>query len=31
MTPNEQAQMTISQGINTSNIVTIPVALPAQQ
>jgi hypothetical protein len=31
MTPSLQAQMTISQGINTSNIVTIPVALPPQQ
>jgi uncharacterized protein (TIGR03437 family) len=31
MTPNLQSQMTISQGLNTSNIVTIPVALPPQQ
>ncbi len=31
MTPSLQAQMTISQGINTSNIVTIPVAVPTQQ
>lgn len=31
MTPNLQTQMTISQGLNTSNIVTIPVALPPQR
>jgi uncharacterized protein (TIGR03437 family) len=31
MTPSLQSQMTISQGINTSNIVTIPVAVPPQQ
>jgi hypothetical protein len=31
MTPSLQSQLTISQGINTSNIVTIPVALPPQQ
>jgi hypothetical protein len=31
LTPNPQTQMTISQGLNTSNIVTIPVALPPQQ
>jgi hypothetical protein len=31
MTPNLQSQMTISQGLNTSNIVTIPVAVPTQQ
>ena len=31
MTPNLQSQMTISQGLNTSNIVTIPVGSPPQQ
>jgi hypothetical protein len=31
MTPSLQSLLTISQGINTSNIVTIPVALPPQQ
>jgi len=31
LTPNPQTQLTISQGLNTSNIVTIPVALPPQQ
>jgi uncharacterized protein (TIGR03437 family) len=31
LTPNPQTQMTISQGLNTSNIVTIPVALPPQR
>ena len=31
LTPNLQTQMTISQGLNTSNIVTIPIALPPQQ
>ncbi len=29
--PNPQTQMTISQGINTSNIVTIPIGAPPQQ
>jgi hypothetical protein len=29
--PNPQAQFTISQGFNTSNIVTVPVAAPPQQ
>jgi hypothetical protein len=29
--PNLQTQLTISQGLNTSNIVTIPVGLPPQQ
>jgi hypothetical protein len=28
---NLQSQMTISQGLNTSNIVTIPVGSPPQQ
>ena len=31
LTPNPQTQLTISQGLNTSNIVTIPVAPPPQQ
>ncbi len=31
LTPNPQTQMTISQGLNTSNIVTIPIGLPPQQ
>jgi hypothetical protein len=31
MTPNLHAQMTISQGLNTSNVVTIPVGSPVQQ
>jgi uncharacterized protein (TIGR03437 family) len=31
MTPNLHSQMTISQGINTSNIVTLPVAVAPQQ
>jgi uncharacterized protein (TIGR03437 family) len=31
MTPSLQSQMTISQGLNTSNIVTIPVGSPPQQ
>jgi uncharacterized protein (TIGR03437 family) len=31
MTPSLQSQLTISQGVNTSNIVTIPVAVPPQQ
>jgi uncharacterized protein (TIGR03437 family) len=31
LTPNLQTQMTISQGLNTSNIVTIPIAKPPQQ
>jgi uncharacterized protein (TIGR03437 family) len=31
MTPNLQSQLTISQGLNTSNIVTIPIASPPQQ
>ena len=31
LTPNLQTQMTISQGLNTSNIVTIPIGLPPQQ
>ena len=31
LTPNLQTQMTISQGLNTSNIVTIPIASPTQQ
>jgi hypothetical protein len=31
MTPSLQTQVTISQGINTSNIVTIPVAVAPQQ
>ncbi|MEO8048949.1 MAG: hypothetical protein ABI833_00920 [Acidobacteriota bacterium] len=31
VTPNPQTQMTISQGINTSNVVTIPIGLPPQQ
>lgn len=31
LTPNLQTQMTISQGINTSNIVTIPIGSPPQQ
>jgi len=31
LTPGKQTQMTISQGLNTSNIVTIPIGLPPQQ
>ncbi len=31
LTPNLQTQMTISQGLNTSNIVTIPIGSPPQQ
>jgi hypothetical protein len=31
LTPNLQTQLTISQGLNTSNIVTIPVGAPPQQ
>jgi len=31
LTPNLQTQMTISQGLNTSNIVTIPIGLPVQR
>ncbi len=31
MTPSLQTQLTISQGINTSNIVTLPVAVAPQQ
>jgi len=31
VTPNPQAQFTISQSFNTSNIVTVPIAAPPQQ
>jgi len=31
LTPKLQTQMTISQGLNTSNIVTIPIGSPTQQ
>jgi uncharacterized protein (TIGR03437 family) len=31
MTPSLQTQVTISQGLNTSNIVTIPIGSPPQQ
>ena len=31
LTPNLQTQMTISQGLNTSNVVTIPIGSPPQQ
>jgi len=31
LAPNLQTQMTISQGLNTSNIVTIPIGPPPQQ
>ena len=31
VTPNPQAQFTISQSFNTSNIVTVPVGPPPQQ
>lgn len=31
LAPNPRTQLTISQGLNTSNIVTIPVAAPPQQ
>ena len=31
LTPNLQTQMTISQGLNTSNLVTIPIGSPPQR